>query len=207
MSVHDITYENTQARERTQILMNIANACGGLVIGTGTLSELALGWCTYNADHMSMYAVNSGVPKTLVKHIINAECRMQNAELVRILKDIINTPVSPELLPPDEDGNISQKTEEILGDYAVHDFYLYHFLRSGIAPRKLLDIAKNAFDGVYDEENLRKWLDVFLRRFFSQQFKRSCMPDSVKVGSVSLSPRGEWVMPSDAMADIWIDKN
>ncbi|MDR1409863.1 MAG: NAD(+) synthase [Oscillospiraceae bacterium] len=202
-NIHNVTYENTQARERTQILMDIANACRGLLVGTGDLSELALGWCTYNADHMSMYGVNAGVPKTLVRHLVEYYAETNDSKSA-ILKDILDTPVSPELLPPDETGNITQKTEEILGDYAVHDFFLYHFLRFGTAPDKLLFMAKRAFAGIYDEATLHAWLGIFLRRFFGQQFKRSCLPDGPKVGTVSLSPRGDWRMPSDAAAAAWL---
>jgi NAD+ synthase (glutamine-hydrolysing) len=203
MSIHDVTYENTQARERTQILMDVANAVKGLVVGTGDLSELALGWCTYNADHMSMYGVNAGVPKTLVRHLVEYAARTGGEGARSILEDVLDTPISPELLPPDETGAITQKTEEILGDYAVHDFFLYHFLRFGTAPEKLLFMAKRAFAGSYDETTLRRRLDIFLQRFFSQQFKRSCLPDGVKVGTVSLSPRGDWRMPSDADVMAW----
>ncbi|MDR1805704.1 MAG: NAD(+) synthase [Clostridium sp.] len=205
-SVHDITYENTQARERTQILMDLANACGGLVVGTGDLSELALGWCTYNADHMSMYGVNAGVPKSLVRYLVDYFAQGADSALAAVLRDVLDTPVSPELLPPDENGRIAQKTEEILGDYTVHDFFLYHFLRFGTEPQKLLFMAKRAFAGRYDEPSLRRLLELFLRRFFSQQFKRSCLPDGPKVGTVSLSPRGDWRMPSDVSADAWLSR-
>lgn len=200
ISVHDITYENTQARERTQILMDLANKYNGIVVGTGDLSELALGWATYNGDQMSMYGVNSGVPKTLVRYLVDwaSHNTGQNTEL--ILQDILNTPVSPELLPADGDGNISQKTEDIVGPYELHDFFLYYFVRFGFTPGKILFLAENAFEGVYSEEIIKKWLKVFLRRFFAQQFKRSCMPDGPKVGSINLSPRGDWRMPSDAIA-------
>lgn len=204
-SVHDITYENTQARERTQILMDLANKHGAVLVGTGDLSELALGWCTYNADHMSMYGVNAGVPKTLVRHLVRSEAQQLPEEISKILNDILDTPVSPELLPPDENGNIQQKTEETLGPYEVHDFYLYHFLRFGARPEKLLFMASRAFAGIYTEEQLKNWLKLFVRRFFTNQFKRSCLPDGPKVGSVSLSPRGDWRMPSDADCSVWLD--
>ena len=198
--VHDITYENTQARERTQILMDMANKYNGLVIGTGDLSELALGWATYNGDHMSMYAVNSGIPKTLVRYLVGWAAQQVEKESEDILNDIINTPVSPELLPANEKGEISQKTEDLVGPYELHDFFLYYFVRFGFSPDKILLLAKNAFSGDYSEDIIRKWLSVFLRRFFNQQFKRSCMPDGPKVGSINLSPRGDWRMPSDAVA-------
>lgn len=204
-SVQDVTYENTQARERTQILMDLANKHGGLLVGTGDLSELALGWCTYNADHMSMYGVNAGVPKTLVRHLVENEAEHLPENVARILRDILDTPVSPELLPPDKEGNIQQKTEEELGPYAVHDFFLYHFLRFGTQPKKLLFMARRAFAGTYTDEQLTRWLKLFLRRFFANQFKRSCLPDGPKVGSVSLSPRGDWRMPSDADCTDWMD--
>ena len=204
-SVHDITYENTQARERTQILMDLANKHGAVLVGTGDLSELALGWCTYNADHMSMYGVNAGVPKTLVRHLVRNEAQQLPEEISKILNDILDTPVSPELLPPDENGNIQQKTEETLGPYEVHDFYLYHFLRFGTRPEKLLFMASRAFAGIYTEEQLKNWLKLFVRRFFTNQFKRSCPPDGPKVGSASLSSRGDWRMPSDADCSVWLD--
>ena len=204
-SVQDVTYENTQARERTQILMDLANKHGGLLVGTGDLSELALGWCTYNADHMSMYGVNAGVPKTLVRHLVENEAEHLPENVARILRDILDTPVSPELLPPDKEGNIQQKTEEELGPYEVHDFFLYHFLRFGTPPKKLLFMARRAFAGTYTDEQLTRWLKLFLRRFFANQFKRSCLPDGPKVGSVSLSPRGDWRMPSDADCTDWMD--
>ena len=201
---HDVTYENTQARERTQILMDIANQESGLVIGTGDLSELALGWCTYNGDHMSMYAVNTSIPKTLVRYLVEYE--MQNNETLHdVLKSILDTPISPELLPPSKDGKILQKTESKIGPYMLHDFFLYHFLRNGFSTKKIFYLAKETFKDDYEEEELRKWLTVFMKRFFSQQFKRSCLPDGVKVGSVSLSPRGDLRMPSDATSKIWID--
>ena len=204
-SVQDVTYENTQARERTQILMDLANKHGGLLVGTGDLSELALGWCTYNADHMSMYGVNAGVPKTLVRHLVENEAEHLPENVARILRDILDTPVSPELLPPDKEGNIQQKTEEELGPYEVHDFFLYHFLRFGTLPKKLLFMARRAFADTYTDEQLTRWLKLFLRRFFANQFKRSCLPDGPKVGSVSLSPRGDWRMPSDADCTDWMD--
>ena len=204
-SVHDITYENTQARERTQILMDLANKHGAVLVGTGDLSELALGWCTYNADHMSMYGVNAGVPKTLVRHLVRNEAQQLPEEISKILNDILDTPVSPELLPPDENGNIQQKTEETLGPYEVHDFYLSYCLRFGTRPEKLLFMASRAFAGIYSEEQLKNWLKLFVRRFFTNQFKRSCLPDGPKVGSVSLSPRGDWRMPSDADCSVWLD--
>ena len=200
---HDVTYENVQARERTQILMDIANQEGGLVIGTGDLSELALGWCTYNGDHMSMYAVNTSIPKTLVRYLVEYE--MQNNETLHdVLKSILDTPISPELLPPSKDGKILQKTESKIGPYMLHDFFLYHFLRNGFSTKKIFYLAKETFKDDYEEEELRKWLTVFMKRFFSQQFKRSCLPDGVKVGSVSLSPRGDLRMPSDATSKIWM---
>ena len=197
---HDVTYENTQARERTQILMDIANKHNGLVIGTGDLSELALGWATYNGDHMSMYAVNSGVPKTLVRYLVGWAAHQLDEKSEEILNDVLDTPVSPELLPADEYGNITQKTEDIVGPYELHDFFLYYFVRFGFSPEKIFFLAKNAFGGDYDEEIIRKWLRIFIKRFFAQQFKRSCMPDGPKVGSINLSPRGDWRMPSDAIA-------
>lgn len=205
MSVHDVTYENGQARERTQILMDYANKVGGLVIGTGDLSELALGWATYNGDHMSMYGVNASIPKTLVRYLVNwVALTGVDADSKTTLLDIIDTPISPELIPADEQGNIKQKTEDLVGPYELHDFFLYHFLRFGSRPAKIFFLAQKAFDGVYDDETIKKWLKNFCRRFFIQQFKRSCLPDSPKVGSVSLSPRGDWRMPSDASAALWI---
>ena len=199
-SRHDLTYENSQARERTQLLMDIAGKEGGIVVGTGDLSELALGWCTYNGDHMSMYGVNGSVPKTLVRTLVRwaADNKFDSTgDIHRTLLDIVDTPISPELLPADKDGRIAQKTEDSVGPYELHDFFLYHFFRSGAGPDKLLFLARKAFAGVYDEPVLRKWLEVFLKRFFQQQFKRSCLPDGPKVGSVSLSPRGDLRMPSD----------
>ena len=198
MEVLDVTFENGQARERTQVLMDIANKTGGFVIGTGDLSELALGWATYNGDHMSMYAVNASIPKTLVRHLTAFEADHTDGDLKKALLDILDTPVSPELLPP-KDGEISQKTEDLVGPYELHDFFLYYLVRQGFTPKKIFRLAKIAFDGIYDEETIRKWLKTFLRRFFSQQFKRSCLPDGPKVGTVTLSPRGDWRMPSDAV--------
>lgn len=203
-SVHDVTYENTQARERTQILMDIANQTGGLVIGTGDLSELALGWATYNGDHMSMYGINSGIPKTLVRHLVSWAAETQvDSQSSAILADIIDTPVSPELLPAAANGDISQKTEDLVGPYELHDFFLYYTVRFGFSPRKIVYLGRYAFEGKYDEEVIEKWLKVFLSRFFSQQFKRSCLPDGPKIGSINLSPRGDWRMPSDASFDSW----
>ncbi len=199
-------YENAQARERTQILMDVANMEGGLVVGTGDLSELALGWATYNGDQMSMYGVNASVPKTLVRHLVKwAADTEPDAATRATLLDIIDTPVSPELLPADADGKIAQKTEDLVGPYELHDFFLYNFVRAGYRPAKILLLAEQAFRGSYDRATIRKWLTVFLRRFFAQQFKRSAMPDGPKVGSVALSPRGDWRMPSDAMATIWLE--
>ncbi len=204
--VHDVTYENSQARERTQILMDLANKTGGLVVGTGDLSELALGWATYNGDHMSMYAVNCSVPKTLVRHLVRYYADTASDEAVSsILYDILDTPVSPELLPP-KDGEIAQKTEELVGPYELHDFFLYYLLRFGYSPAKIYRVAKLAFAGVYDDDEILKWLKTFYRRFFSQQFKRSCIPDGPKVGTVALSPRGDLRMPSDACVKIWMDE-
>ena len=204
-SVHDVTYENSQARERTQILMDVANQENGLVIGTGDLSELALGWATYNGDHMSMYGVNGSIPKTLVRYLVEwvAHNRVDEASRATLL-DIVDTPISPELIPADENGNIKQKTEDLVGPYELHDFFLYHFLRFGSSPAKIYFLAQQAFGGSYDKETIRKWLHTFFRRFFQQQFKRSCLPDGPKVGSISLSPRGDWRMPSDAMATLWL---
>ncbi|MDO4566735.1 MAG: NAD(+) synthase, partial [Oscillospiraceae bacterium] len=201
----DTAYENAQARERTQVLMDRANMLGGLVIGTGDLSELALGWCTYNGDHMSMYGVNASVPKTLVRYLVRHEAEIcGDGELSAALLDILDTPVSPELLPA-EGGEISQKTEDIIGPYELHDFFLYYLLRFGFTPHKVLRLAAAAFEGQYSQSEIKKWLAVFLRRFFASQFKRSCMPDGPKVGSVALSPRGDWRMPSDAVAALWLD--
>ncbi|MCR4946408.1 MAG: NAD(+) synthase [Lachnospiraceae bacterium] len=218
IEVHDVTYENCQARERTQILMDLAGEKGGFVVGTGDLSELALGWATYNGDHMSMYGVNSSIPKTLVRHLVRycaddwngffgaGNTSGENTDSVRnILYDILDTPVSPELLPP-ENGKISQKTEELVGPYELHDFFLYNMLRRGFSPSKLFRLARIAFEGEFSYETIAKWLKVFFKRFFSQQFKRSCMPDGPKVGSVTLSPRGDLRMPSDAVAAVWLDE-
>lgn len=205
--LHDVTYENAQARERTQILMDVANQVNGIVIGTGDLSELALGWATYNGDHMSMYGVNSGIPKTLVRFMVKWVADNQMDEKTAgTLDDVLDTPVSPELLPATDDGNISQKTEDLVGPYELHDFFLYYALRFGFSPKKILWMANRSFYGIYDEETILKWLQVFYKRFFSQQFKRSCLPDGPKVGSVSLSPRGDWRMPSDASVRIWLDE-
>lgn len=198
-----VTYENAQARERTQILMDIANQTGGLVIGTGDLSELALGWATYNGDHMSMYGVNASVPKTLVRHLVRYAADIAEDALRTTLLDVLDTPVSPELLPA-KDGEISQVTEDLVGPYALHDFFLYYALRWAFPPEKILRLAESAFAGVYDSETIRKWLQNFYRRFFRQQFKRSCLPDGPKIGSVTLSPRGDWRMPSDASAALWL---
>lgn len=204
MTDYSVTFENGQARERTQVLMDIANQTDGMVIGTGDMSELALGWATYNGDHMSMYGVNASVPKTLVRHLVHYYAdTCGDEELKEVLYDVLDTPVSPELLPP-KDGEIAQKTEDLVGPYELHDFYLYYFLRFGYEPAKIYRIALRAFWGEYDEETIYKWLRIFCRRFFSQQFKRSCLPDGPKVGTVALSPRGDWRMPSDACVDVWI---
>ncbi|MDR3340811.1 MAG: NAD(+) synthase [Candidatus Symbiothrix sp.] len=205
-SVHDITYENTQARERTQILMDMANQLNGIVIGTGDMSELALGWATYNGDHMSMYGVNSGIPKTLVRHLVKwvAETQINEASAKTSLSDILDTPVSPELLPADEQGRMTQFTEDVVGPYELHDFFLFYTLRYGFSPGKIFFLAQHAFRNLYDNQMILKWMEVFFRRFFSQQFKRSCMPDGPKVGSVNLSPRGDWRMPSDASVQLWL---
>ena len=201
---HDVTYENSQARERTQVLMDLANQSGGLVIGTGDMSELALGWATYNGDHMSMYGVNAGVPKTLVRHLVRYCADTCGDEgLAAVLLDVLDTPVSPELLPP-KDGVIAQKTEDLVGPYELHDFYLYYVLRFGFPPSKIYRLACRAFAGTYEEETIRGWLKTFYRRFFAQQFKRSCLPDGPKVGSVAVSPRGDLRMPSDACAALWL---
>ena len=201
---HSVTYENSQARERTQVLMDIANQTGGLVIGTGDMSELALGWATYNGDHMSMYGVNASVPKTLVRHLVHYFAdTCEDSSLKEVLYDVLDTPVSPELLPP-KDGEIAQKTEDLVGPYELHDFFLYYFLRIGYEPGKIYRIAKLSFAGEYDDETIYKWLRTFCWRFFSQQFKRSCLPDGPKVGTVALSPRGDWRMPSDACVALWI---
>ena len=208
---HDVTYENCQARERTQILMDMANKVNGFVVGTGDLSELALGWCTYNADHMSNYGVNASIPKTLVRHLVRwvANTCMDDKSK-ETLMDIIDTPISPELLPANENGEIEQKTEDLVGPYELHDFFLYYFLRFGFRPSKIFYLAQIAFDGKhknasqYDDATIKKWLKTFCRRFFTQQFKRSCLPDGPKVGSVALSPRGDWRMPSDASYALWV---
>lgn len=206
LELHDVTYENAQARERTQVLMDFANKKNGMVIGTGDLSELALGWATYNGDHMSMYGVNASVPKTLVRHLVQYYAdTCQDEKLSQVLFDVLDTPVSPELLPP-EDGKIAQKTEDIVGPYELHDFYLYYILRFGYTPRKVYDLAQKAFEGVYSKETILKWLKTFYHRFFTQQFKRSCLPDGPKVGSVAVSPRGDLRMPSDACVRIWMEE-
>ena len=205
ISVHNGTFENSQARERTQILMDYASVVGGIVVGTGDLSELALGWCTYNGDHMSMYGVNGSVPKTLIPHMITVLAEEPCFAAAReCLLDVVATPISPELLPPDAGGNITQQTEDLVGPYALHDFFLYYMLSYGYTPTKIYHLACRAFDGEYDAQTIKKWMAVFYRRFFSQQFKRSCMPEGVKVGSVCLSPRGDWRMPSDASASVWL---
>lgn len=210
INVHDVTYENSQARERTQILMDLSNKFNALVLGTGDLSELALGWATYNGDHMSMYNVNVSIPKTLAKHLVmwfasSESCSNPQSVLIHeTLLDVLNTPISPELTPADADGNIQQKTEDLVGPYELHDFFLYHMLRYGYTPRKIFMLAKVAFGRDYDNQTIKKWLTKFIYRFFSQQFKRSCLPDGPKVGTVSLSPRGDWRMPSDAASKIWI---
>lgn len=202
---HSVTYENSQARERTQVLMDIANQTNGMVIGTGDMSELALGWATYNGDHMSMYGVNASVPKTLVRHLVHYYAdTCEDVKLKEVLYDVLDTPVSPELLPP-KDGEIAQKTEDLVGPYELHDFFLYYMLRFGYEPSKIYRIAKLAFDGEYDDETIYKWLRTFCWRFFTQQFKRSCLPDGPKVGTVALSPRGDWRMPSDACVDAWME--
>ena len=213
ISVHDVTYENGQARERTQILMDYANKVNGMVIGTGDLSELALGWATYNGDHMSMYGVNASIPKTLIRHLVSYVASNDVDEKSRAtLLDIIDTPISPELIPADENGNIKQKTEDLVGPYVLHDFFLYNYLRFGFSPSRLLLMAEKAFDGsnpdagTFDRATILHWMHTFFRRFFAQQFKRSCLPDGPKVGSVSLSPRGDWRMPSDACSHLWIDE-
>lgn len=215
MNDHSVTYENSQARERTQILMDIANKHGGIVVGTGDLSEEALGWCTFNGDHISMFGVNAGIPKTVIKYIVrwfidvklkeDLDFAPDNKLLAATLEDILDTPISPELLPPDEDGNIAQKTEDNVGPYELHDFFIYHTVRYGVAPKKLVFLAEKAFDGKYDNEFITKWLQVFFRRFFAQQFKRTCSPDSPQVGTVDLSP-AHWQMPSDAFANTWLEE-
>ncbi len=207
---HSVVYENSQARERTQVIMDISNATGGIVVGTGDLSELALGWATYNGDHMSMYGVNASIPKTLVRCLVGHYASVMESEgktlLASVLRDILATPVSPELLPASADGSIAQITEDLVGPYELHDFFIYNFVRHGYSPRKLLFLAENAFAGVYTRETILKWLKVFVRRFFTQQFKRSCVPDGPKVGSVALSPRGDWRMPSDASYALWMSE-
>lgn len=205
ISVHDVTYENSQARERTQILMDIANQTGAMVLGTGDLSELALGWATYNGDHMSMYGVNAGIPKTLVRYLVRWFATHAATESEReTLMDIVDTPISPELIPADEHGNIKQKTEDLVGPYELHDFFLYYTLRYGFTPRRIFMMACKAYEGVYNRDTIKHWITTFFRRFFNQQFKRSCMPDGPKVGSVCLSPRGDWRMPSDASSKLWL---
>ena len=207
INVHNATYENAQARERTQILMDYASVVGGIVVGTGDLSELALGWCTYNGDHMSMYGVNGSIPKTLIRWIIEAIAETPDfAPAKNVLMDILDTPISPELLPPDAEGKITQKTEDLVGPYALHDFFLYYALRYGFTPTKIYTLACRAFEGDFDSQTIKKWLKNFYRRFFTQQFKRNCQPDGVTVGSVTLGPRGGWIMPSDASAKIWLDE-
>jgi NAD+ synthase (glutamine-hydrolysing) len=211
INVHDVTYENSQARERTQILMDLSNQLGGLVVGTGDLSELALGWATYNGDHMSMYGVNASVPKTLIQYLVRYVAEVERKEkgdqkTYEILMDVVDTPISPELIPADENGNIKQKTEDLVGPYELHDFFLYYFLRFGFRPQKIFLLAQHAFKGSYDDVTIKKWLTTFLRRFFAQQFKRSCLPDGPKVGSVSLSPRGDWRMPTDASSAMWLNE-
>ena len=204
-SDHSVTYENAQARERTQILMDVANKVGGIVLGTGDLSEIALGWCTYNADHMSMYGVNSGVPKTLVRWVIQTAAERPEFEASRaVLQRILDTPISPELLPPDEQGNIAQQTEDLVGPYALHDFFLYYAIRFGYPPKKVYELCCMAFREDFDRATILKWLKNFYRRFWNQQFKRNCMPDGVKLGSIALSPRGDWRMPSDAQSAAWL---
>ena len=206
-NIHDATYENSQARERTQILMDLANKFNAIVVGTGDLSELALGWATYNGDHMSMYGVNGGVPKTLIQYLVRYIAQLSDFAVVsETLIDIVDTPISPELTPADEDGNIKQKTEDLVGPYELHDFFLYYMLRFGFRPAKIYLLAQRAFEGTYDDETIKKWLTTFCRRFFSQQFKRSCLPDGPKVGSISLSPRGDWRMPSDACSTLWLQE-
>lgn len=204
-AVHDVTYENSQARQRTLLLMDIANQVGGLVLGTGDLSELALGWATYNGDHMSMYGVNAGVPKTLVRHLVGYfAAEAKDSHVADILRDILDTPISPELIPADDKGNITQKTEDLVGPYELHDFFLYNMLRHGYSPTTIYELALIAFAGTYEPQTIRHWLRTFMRRFFNQQFKRSCLPDGPKVGSITLSPRGDWRMPSDADSSAWL---
>lgn len=204
-SIHDVIYENVQARQRTLYLMNLANQYNGFVVGTGDLSELALGWATYNGDHMSMYGVNASIPKTLVRHLVRYYAdTCDDIELNKVLMDVLDTPVSPELLPPQDNGEIAQKTEDLVGPYELHDFFMYYMLRLGYTPKKIYYLARNAFEGIYDDETILKWLKTFYRRFFAQQFKRSCLPDGPKVGTVAVSPRGDLRMPSDACATIWL---
>lgn len=202
-AICDTAYENVQARERTQILMDVANKTGGLVVGTGDLSEIALGWSTYNGDHMSMYAVNCSIPKTLIRFLIETTAERETPELAAVLRDVIDTPVSPELLPADGDGAINQKTEELIGPYELHDFFLYHFIKYGAEPEKIRCLAETAFAGTYPPDVIGRWFALFVRRFFRQQFKRSCVPDGPKVGTIALSPRGDWRMPSDASDAVW----
>ena len=203
MDNHDVTFENGQARERTQVLMDLANMTGGMVVGTGDLSELALGWATYNGDHMSMYGVNGAIPKTLVRHLVHYVARhSEDAAMAAVLDDILDTPVSPELLPA-VNGEIAQKTEDLVGPYDLHDFFLYYIMRRAYPPKKIYRLAKYAFAGEFDEETIAKWLKTFYRRFFTQQFKRSCLPDGPAVGSISVSPRTGWKMPSDAVRTMW----
>ena len=205
IKIHDVTYENSQARERTQILMDLSNKLSALVVGTGDLSELALGWATYNGDHMSMYGLNAGVPKTLIQYLIRYIASLPKSSAERdVLIDIVNTPISPELTPADAQGNIAQKTEDLVGPYELHDFFLYYMMRYGFSPAKIMLMAENAFGNSYDRATIKKWLTTFCRRFFAQQFKRSCLPDGPKVGSISLSPRGDWRMPSDASSALWL---
>jgi len=203
MEDHSVTFENAQARERTQVLMDLANKLGGMVIGTGDLSELALGWCTYNGDQMSMYSVNGGIPKTLMRHLVSHIADRSEPRLAAVLRDILDTPVSPELLPP-KDGEIAQRTEDLVGPYELHDFYLYYAVGKNLPPRAVFDLALEALGERYDRETLLKWLKNFYRRFFNQQFKRSCMPDGPQVGAITLSPRGGWEMPSDAISALWL---
>ena len=202
---YDVTFENSQARERTQVLMDYANKTGGLVVGTGDLSELVLGWATYNGDHMSMYGVNASVPKTLIRYIVRYEMQNGSKELADVLADVLDTPVSPELLPVDEKGEMTQKTEDLVGPYELHDFFLYHIVKYGSSPSKVFRLANYVFAGEYSHDVIKHWLKTFVRRFFNQQFKRSCLPDGPKVGSVSMSPRGDWRMPSDASSAVWLD--
>ncbi len=205
VDVHDVTYENTQARERTQILMDYANKIGAIVVGTGDLSELALGWCTYNGDHMSMYGVNASVPKTLMRHLVKHIADRSEKNVAKTLYSVLDTPISPELLPPDKNGKMEQKTETTLGPYEVHDFFIYYFIRHNKSPEEMLEMTIKTFDKKYSKDELRNWLTIFIRRFFNNQFKRSCMPDGPAVGTVSLSPRGAWIMPSDAFSNEWLN--